>query len=54
MKLTNKQAMMLFDIAKGSLAISGGCFSYNKEVRHQLVNTILNQQSDELIDLEER
>lgn len=54
MILTNKQAMMLFQIAVDSLPIIGGAspFKFEKDIRHKLVDQILNQQSEKLIDLD--
>ncbi len=52
MKISNKQLMMLLDIAKATLPIVGGV-AYSQEVRLQLVNEIVNQQSTELKDIED-
>ena len=56
MKITNKQALMLFEIAKGSLRFadteeSDGVFGFCYKTRKELINLILNQQGDDLINL---
>lgn len=53
MKLSEKQAMMLLDIAKDSLRIAGHFGGYPPAIRGQLVNDIINQQSNELKELDE-
>jgi hypothetical protein len=53
MKLSSKQAMMLLDIAKDSLHILGNVGGYSPEVRLQLVNDVINQQSNTLKDTDE-
>jgi len=56
MKLSNKQALIMFEIVKGSLNIADrtdmNIFSYSYQQRLELVNQIINQQSDELIELQ--
>ena len=52
MKLSNKQAMMLLEIAKTSCRIASEVWPYTQERRIDLISNIINQQSDELIDLE--
>jgi hypothetical protein len=51
MKVSEKQLMVLFDIAKYSLQIIGGVAGYDEKTRQNLVNDIINQQSDKLIDV---
>ena len=57
MKLSNKQALIMFEIVKGSLNIADrtdmNIFAYNYQQRLELVNQIINQQSDELIELQD-
>jgi len=57
MKLSNRQALIMFEIVKGSLNIADrtdmNIFSYNYQQRLELVNQIINQQSDELIELQD-
>lgn len=54
MKLTEKQAIILFDIAKYSLCIVGGCGGYSHDTISKIVDQILNQQSDEPVELDKR
>lgn len=51
MKVSEKQLIVLFDIAKYSLQIIGNVAGYDENTRRNLVNDILNQQSNELIDV---
>ena len=57
MKLSNRQALIMFEIVKGSLNIADrtdmNIFSYSYQQRLELVNQIINQQSDELIELQD-
>lgn len=48
MKLTRKQALMLYEIAVHTLPIVGG-WPYSKEERAKLVNEIINQQENEIL-----
>jgi hypothetical protein len=50
MKISTKQAHMLLDIAKGSLNIVAPLGGYSQEIRHQLINDVINQQSNQLTD----
>lgn len=52
MRLTEKQAIILYDIAKYSLSFSGGCAGYDRGTISQIVDQILNQQSDDPVELE--
>lgn len=51
MRLTEKQAMVLLDLAKHSLQVCGRVAGYDEETRLRIVNEIVNQQSDDLVDL---
>jgi hypothetical protein len=51
MKLTNKQAMVMFDITKWSMAFVGGAVGYSSQTIEKLVNQIIGQQSDVLVEL---
>ena len=51
MKITEKQLIVLFDIAKDSLRIIGTVAGYDEKTRQNLVNDIINQQSNLLIDV---
>jgi len=53
MKLSEKQAMMLLDIAKDSLRIAGHFGGYPPNIRLQLISDVINQQSNELKDIDE-
>ena len=52
MKVSEKQLIMLTDIAKESLRMAGLFGGYDLPIRMQLVNDIINQQSNELKDVE--
>lgn len=54
MRLSNAQALVLFEIAKDSLRLSdgGNIFTFSIETRSQIVNQIINQQDNEIIDLD--
>ena len=54
MKITNKRAMIMFDTLKESVKIADGgkLFTWDHHIRKQLVDQIINQQSDKLINLE--
>lgn len=52
MKLSEKQAMMLLDIAKDSLRIADHFGGYPPDIRLQLISDVINQQSNELKELE--
>ena len=53
MKITAKQALVMFDILKWSTSVHGELAGYTRELRNEIVNTIINQQSDKVIDLSE-
>ena len=52
MKVSEKQLLMLVDIAKDSLRIAGNFGGYHPQIRLQLVNDIINQQSNELKEVD--
>ena len=54
MRLTEKQAIILYDIAKYSVGFAGGFAGYDRETISQILDQILNQQSDEIIELDRR
>ena len=47
MKVSEKQLLMLIDIAQDSLRIAGVFGGYEPQTRLQLLNDIINQQSNE-------
>jgi len=51
MKLTDKLAIMLFDIARDTLNIQANLGGYNAEARLEIINQIMGIQSDKIIDL---
>lgn len=57
MKITDKQVLMLLEIAKGSLNICDrkdmNLFTFPYQQRVDLINQIYNQQSDKLKELGE-
>ena len=53
MKVSEKQLLMLLDILKDSLKISGYFGGYDPQTRIQLVNDLLNQQSNEPKEIED-
>jgi len=54
MKVSEKQLLMLLDILKDSLKISGYFGGYDPQTRLQLVNDLLNQQSNELKEVDSK
>ena len=54
MKLSNKQALVLFDVMKWSLQIYGEVAGYSNDLRHTIVNEIMNQQDDRPVNLEDK
>ena len=52
MKLSNQQALILFEIAKWTTRIHGGVSGYSSETIVKLVNDIVNQQNNEPKELE--
>ena len=54
MKVSEKQLLMLMDIAKDTLKISNILGGYDPQTRLQLVNDLINQQSNELKEIDEK
>lgn len=52
MKISEKQLLMLLDIAKDTCKINDILGGYEPETRISLVNEVINQQSDELKNVE--
>ncbi len=50
MKITQKQLLMLYDVLIGSLAIVNP-LGYDQETRRKLASSIINQQSNDLVDI---
>ena len=53
MKVSEKQLLMLLDIAKDSLRIKGFFGGYEPQDRLELVNDLINQQINDLKELDE-
>ena len=56
MIVSNKQILIMFEILIDSLRLcdnSGSIFSFSDKTRKQLVDEIINQQSNELVETEE-
>jgi hypothetical protein len=55
MKVTEKQLIIMIRVLEGSLRIADrsdmNIFGYNYKIREELFNQIMNQQSDEIIDI---
>lgn len=54
MRLSEKQAIILLDIARWSLKFINSDHGYDQEYLIKLVNEIFNQQSDKLIELDNK
>lgn len=52
MKISEKQLLMLVDIAKDSLRILGPLGGYEPQTRLQMINDIMNQQSNSLVEVD--
>lgn len=52
MKVSEKQLIMLLDIAQDTCRLGDVVGGYAPQARIQLVNDIINQQSDQLKDVE--
>ena len=52
MKISKKQLQMLMVILQDSQKNIVGLFSYDLDTRNKLLNQIINQQSEELIEVE--
>lgn len=57
MKITEKQLLILVRILEGTLRLyddkTDNLFAYDAKTRETLYNQIINQQSDEIIDVKE-
>jgi hypothetical protein len=53
MKVSEKQLLMLLDVLKDTLKIKGFVGGYDPQTRLQLVNDLINQQSNELKEVDE-
>lgn len=53
MKISEKQLLMLMDIAKDTLKIANVLGGYDLQTRLQLVNDLINQQSNDLKEIDE-
>ncbi len=53
MKISEKQLLMLLQIAVDSVKADDGHFRYSEDHRNDLVTNIMAQQSTELVDIEE-
>lgn len=51
MKLSSKQALVLFELAKWTVHVSGTVCGYDEKTRLKIINEIINQQSDEVKEL---
>ena len=54
MKISEKQLQQLMVILQDSQKNIVGLFSFDLDARNRLLNTILQQQSDELIDIKDK
>lgn len=56
MKVSEKQLMVMFDALEGSLSLydrsDSPLFRYTREAREKFYKQIINQQSDELVEVE--
>jgi hypothetical protein len=50
MKISERQIHQIFQIAFGTINISGNIGGYNPKKRIEIINDIMNQQSDEVAD----
>ena len=53
MRITEKQLIVLVDIAKASMTFVGGFGGYSAETISELINQILNQQSDAIVEIDD-
>lgn len=51
MKITEKQLQMLMVILQDSQQNIMGVFSYDLKTRNNLLNQIINQQSDDIVEI---
>jgi hypothetical protein len=54
MKISEKQLLMLMDIAKDTIKIANVLGGYDLQTRLQLVNDLINQQSNDLKEIDEK
>ena len=54
MKVSEKQLLMLMEILKDSLKIRGAFGGYDPQTRLKLVNDLINKQSNELKEIDEK
>ncbi|MES0334741.1 MAG: hypothetical protein SFH39_00065 [Candidatus Magnetobacterium sp. LHC-1] len=54
MKLTNQQALIMFQTVLETLKITGNdeMFTYKRSFREKIINEIFDQQGNDIIDLE--
>lgn len=56
MKVSEKQLLIMFRVFEGSLSMADrsdmNLFGYDRETRLKIFDEILNQQSDEIIDVD--
>jgi hypothetical protein len=52
MKISEKQLLMLMDIAKDTLKIANVMGGYDLQTRLQLINDLINQQSNDLKEID--
>lgn len=51
MKISERQLLVMFDILKHSTRFVGDFGGYDVETRNNLLNDIINQQSNDLVDV---
>jgi hypothetical protein len=54
MKVSEKQLLMLMEILKDSLKIRGPFGGFDPQTRLQLINDLINQQSNDLKEIDEK
>ena len=58
MKVTEKQLQIMFRVLEGSLTLSDrtdmNLFGYDQETRLRIFNQVLNQQSNDIVDVADR
>lgn len=53
MKVSEKQLIMLMDVLKATLSIVKPIGGYDHQIRLQLANDLINQQSNDLVETNE-
>jgi hypothetical protein len=53
MRVTQKQVLFMYDVLMATCKVVGA-FPFSQDDRVKMLNEIYNQQSDELIDLDEK